>query len=250
VASTGIALSLSPIAQDPSYHQFADQRTLWGIPNFWNVVSNVGFLIVGVLGSALLYSKKGRSMFDAPRENWPFHIFFTAVVLVCIGSAYYHYNPNNETLFWDRLPMTIGFAALLCSFVVDRISTRMGVSVVLPLSLLLGILSVIYWYVTEISSQGDLRLYGVVQFYPMVAIPLICFLFPGRNTSGAYVYWLVFWYSLAKICEQFDHEVYALLGTTVSGHTLKHVFGAIGAYVILMMLRAAASANPDTTHSN
>ena len=32
---------LPPIPQDQAYHQFADHRTLLGIPNFWNVVSNV-----------------------------------------------------------------------------------------------------------------------------------------------------------------------------------------------------------------
>jgi hypothetical protein len=32
---------LAPIPQDPSYHQFVDQRTILSIPNFWNVVSNV-----------------------------------------------------------------------------------------------------------------------------------------------------------------------------------------------------------------
>jgi hypothetical protein len=28
------------IQQDQLYHVFADQRTLLGIPHFWNVVSN------------------------------------------------------------------------------------------------------------------------------------------------------------------------------------------------------------------
>ena len=41
---------LPPIAQDPTYHQFADQRTLLGIPNFWNVVSNLPFVLVGAMG--------------------------------------------------------------------------------------------------------------------------------------------------------------------------------------------------------
>ena len=41
---------LPPIAQDQSYHQFADQRTLLGMPNFWNVISNVPFIVVGATG--------------------------------------------------------------------------------------------------------------------------------------------------------------------------------------------------------
>ena len=36
-ASLAALLLLPPILQDQSYHRFADERTLFGIPNFWNV---------------------------------------------------------------------------------------------------------------------------------------------------------------------------------------------------------------------
>ena len=36
---------LPPIAQDPLYHAFADQRALLGVPHFWNVVSNLPFVL-------------------------------------------------------------------------------------------------------------------------------------------------------------------------------------------------------------
>ena len=51
VASLAILPLLPPVPQDPSYHQFADQRTLLlGIPNFWNVISNLPFVLVGAMG--------------------------------------------------------------------------------------------------------------------------------------------------------------------------------------------------------
>jgi len=40
------------IPQDPAYHRFVDARTLLGVPNFWNVLSNVGYLLVGLYGLA------------------------------------------------------------------------------------------------------------------------------------------------------------------------------------------------------
>ena len=43
-------LLLPPISQDQGYHHFADQRTLFGVPNFWNVVSNLPFMAVGSVG--------------------------------------------------------------------------------------------------------------------------------------------------------------------------------------------------------
>jgi len=239
VLAVGSTLFISPVAQDPAYHQFADRRAFLGIPNFGDTASNIGFLIVGALGLAFVFGKRGRSMSEVPGDRWPYLIFFVGVALVSGGSAYYHVDPTTETLFWDRLPMTIAFMALFSAFITDRIHTRVGVLVMLPLLLAIGIGSVMYWHLTEAAGHGDLRPYGLVQFYPMLAIPLICLLFPGRYTTGKHVFYMVLWYALAKICEHFDGEIYAFLGNTVSGHTLKHVFAAIATYMVLAMLRGA-----------
>ena len=54
-ASVVVLLLLPPIAQDQSYHRFADERTLLGVPNFWNVVSNLPFIAVGAAGLQQFY---------------------------------------------------------------------------------------------------------------------------------------------------------------------------------------------------
>src|SRR4029077_7804963 len=56
-ASLAALLLLPPILQDQSYHRFADERTLFGIPNFWNVVSNVPFIAVGSCWFAAVLSQ-------------------------------------------------------------------------------------------------------------------------------------------------------------------------------------------------
>lgn len=243
VLAVGSTLFISPIAQDPAYHQFADRRAFLGIPNFGDTASNIGFLIVAALGLAFVFGKHGQSMFDVPGDRWPYLIFFVGVALVSGGSAYYHVNPTTETLFWDRLPIAVAFMALFSAFITDRIHTRVGVVVMLPLLLAIGIGTIVYWHLTEAANHGDLRPYFLVQFYPMLAIPLICLLFPGRHTTGKHVFYMVLWYSLAKICEQFDAEIYALLGNTVSGHTLKQLIAAVAAYMVLAMLRSVGSSN-------
>ena len=243
VLAVGIASFISPIAQDPAYHQFADRRALFGIPNFGDTVSNIGFLIVGALGLAFVLGNRGPAMLDAPGERWPYLIFFAGIALVSVGSAYYHVNPTTEALFWDRLPMTVAFMALFSAFITDRIDVRVGVVVMLPLLLAIGIGTVMYWHLTEAAGHGDLRPYGLVQFYPMLAIPLICLLFPRRHTTGKYVFYMFLWYSLAKICEHFDGEIFALLGNTVSGHTLKHLISAVAIYMVLVMLHGAGVSN-------
>jgi hypothetical protein len=239
VLAAGVALWISPIAQDPAYHQFADRRAFLGIPNFGDSASSIGFLIVGALGTAFVIGGPGRWLFDAPGERWPFLFFFAAVALVGAGSAYYHADPTTETLLWDRLPMTVAFMALLSAFITDRIHARLGVAVILPLLLAIGIGAVVYWYFSEAAGRGDLAPYALVQLFPLLAIPLICLLFPGRRTSGKHVVYLVLWYALAKLCERLDGEIYALLGNTVSGHSLKHLMAAAAAAVMLAMLRRA-----------
>lgn len=239
--AVGVSGFISAIAQDPAYHLFADGRSLLGIPNFADVASNIGFLIVGALGLAFLGGKRGRAMFEAPGERWPYVVFFAGVTLVTAGSAYYHANPTTETLFWDRLPITLAFMALFSAFIADRIHARIGVVVMLPLLLALGIASVVYWDMTEAAGHGDLRPYVLVQFYPILAIPLICWLFRGRHTSGRHVFYIILCYALAKLCEHFDAGIYAALGGAISGHSLKHLLSAIATYLVLAMLRDAGT---------
>jgi hypothetical protein len=54
---------LPPIPQDQAYHQLADQRAIFGIPNFWNVVSNLPFLLIGAAGLRLSGSPSARVIF-------------------------------------------------------------------------------------------------------------------------------------------------------------------------------------------
>jgi hypothetical protein len=232
-----VVMALVPrIAQDPAYHAFADRRAFQGIPNFLNVVSNFPFLVVGVLGLAFLARDRraGRSHAFVPADDrrpyWP---FFVGIGLTAIGSAYYHWRPSNGTLFWDRLPMTIGFMALLASVIGERVSRRAGARLLWPL-IVAGAASALYWHLTEQQGAGDLRPYGLVQFGSLVLVPLILVLFPARYTRTQDLVTSIGWYALAKVFEYFDHGFLALVG--VSGHTWKHLASAAGAYWVLLML--------------
>jgi hypothetical protein len=43
--SLGVLLLLPAILQNQSYHGFADVSVVMGVPNFWNVVSNISFML-------------------------------------------------------------------------------------------------------------------------------------------------------------------------------------------------------------
>ncbi len=230
---------VTPIPQDPSYHAFADLRSCFGIPNFGDVVSNIGFALVGFWGLWHVLGRWRGHIFAERIDASPYIVFFAGVALVSVGSVYYHIDPNNAGLFWDRLPMTVAFMAFFNALIADRIHGGIAILWTMPVLIGLGVLSLVYWNVTEAQGEGDLRYYGLVQFYPIVALPLILWLFPkGRYTTGSHLLWVVFWYALAKLLEFFDYEVFALLGGLISGHTLKHIAAAVSAVVIVRMLSA------------
>lgn len=229
-----------PIPQDPDYHRFADMRPLWGVANFGDTLSNAGFAIVSVLGLIALSGSRRRTIFAEGPDAVPYLVFFIGVGLVSLGSGYYHLVPDTDRLFWDRLPMTIAFMALFSAVVADRIDSDIGTRLLLPILIALGVASLLYWDWSEGHGAGDLRWYGLVQFYPMIALPVICWMFPKAHyTGGGYLLWVIVWYGIAKLLEHFDAETLNLLGDTVSGHSLKHLAAAVATYYVLRMVASA-----------
>ncbi|MBE9552521.1 MAG: alkaline phytoceramidase, partial [Proteobacteria bacterium] len=168
----------------------------------------------------------------------PYVYFFIGVALVGPGSAWYHLDPNNSTLFWDRLPMTIAFMALVAAVLSDRISRGWVACRGLNLLVAAGIVSVVWWDYGEIRGAGDLRAYALVQFWPVVLIPLVLYLFPGgRHVRMRYLVAALVFYALAKLLEHYDHGVFALTGGAVSGHSIKHLLATLAPAAILAMMR-------------
>jgi len=193
---------------------------------------------VGTIGVFTVYGRKRPVIFVHPPDSRPYAVFFVGVALVSLGSAYYHWAPSNDRLLWDRLPMSIAFMAFCSAIVADRIHVKAGNTVLLPILVTLGLLSLFYWDWTELLGRGDLRFYGFVQYYPIIALPVVCWLFPQyRYTAGRYIAWVVSWYGLSKVLEYFDHEVFNVLGHLISGHTLKHLAAAVSTFVVLRMLQ-------------
>jgi len=222
----------SPIPQDPAYHQFADARTLLGVSNFWNVMSNLPLMVIGLWGTLIVF--RHHDILCLPGLELPYIVFFTGIILTAFGSAYYHLSPANDPLVWDRLPMTIGFAGLFSLILGEFVSPRIGRTVLIPL-LLIGIASVEYWAYTETNGHGDLRPYVVVQFLPMMLVPAILLTYKPAIGSTKYFWYMLLFYVLAKLFEFIDGQLYAA-GGIISGHSLKHVFAAMAAAAVLFAL--------------
>jgi hypothetical protein len=222
VAAAILFGAFPPLRQDAAYHKFADRRTIWGIRNFWNVVTNLPFLAVAIWG---LRAFRAPAAFSERWERAAYGTLLLGVALVAFGSGYYHWHPDSATLVWDRLPMTVVFMPLLATTIGERTSMSAGKWLLLPL-LAAGIGSVAWW-----AATGDLRAYGLVQFYPVAALPLMLGLFPPRYTGTRGLWAMVGFYALAKVFETFDGPIGAVLST--GGHPWKHLAAAaaMGCYV-------------------
>jgi hypothetical protein len=238
VGAVGWAVFSPPVPQNPAYHDFADQRTLFGVPHCLNVVSNALFLLVGVLGLAFLGSRAARrpgGPLRRPEERWPFAVFFLGVALTSVGSAYYHLDPTNERLLWDRLPMAVSFMALFAAVIAERIRLGLGLRL-LPALVAAGLASVLYWYWTEQRGRGDLRPYYLVQYGTTLALATLL-LFPARYTGSGHLFGALLLYVAAKFFEApLDAPIFAL-GGWVSGHTLKHLAAGAATYEVLRWLK-------------
>lgn len=244
IAITLAMLFVDPIPQDPGYHRFSDTRSWLGIPNFGDVISNLTFMIAGGLGLWGVTGARGNVLFMIPSDGLPYRVFFAAVLLIGLGSSYYHLAPDTERLVWDRLPMTVAFMAFFASFVADRIDRSVGLIWILPVGIILGIASLAYWSWSESLGRGDLRPYALIQFAPVLLLPVLCLLYPARRyTDGLYLAAILSIYLLAKLFEQLDAEVFAFTAHTVGGHAVKHVIAAVACYLPLLMLRQTSAAS-------
>jgi uncharacterized membrane protein len=227
-ALVALALLLPTIRQDAQYHLFADQRAWLGVPRAADVLSNLAFIAVGLFG-VLRLSASRRPHFGYATEAslWCIAVGF---VFTGLGSAWYHLQPNDATLVWDRLPMTIVFAGLFGAGLAERVSARCGLAVLL-LMLAVGPLSVFYWAFTT-----DLSLYAVVQFGGMAALLLL--LSATQRGHDPFPWWtLIAWYGVAKLLEAGDLFVWSATREVVAGHMLKHVTAALGGLAIANVLR-------------
>jgi hypothetical protein len=235
ICCIAIVFVLPPVGQDPSFHNFADTRTIFSISNFYNVMSNLPFLALGISGLIIFFRNQSLSL-----SSLAVLMLFIGVTGIGLGSAYYHLNPTNATLVWDRIPMTITFMSFFAIIIGNCIDERWGSVLLLPL-LVTGVASVLSWYYGELSGHGDLRLYALVQFFPMLAIPLIIFIYPTPRMLRIKITGVIALYAIAKLFEDSDVAIFRA-GNIVSGHTIKHLFAAAAVFLILQIVSKKAPA--------
>lgn len=231
----GVCLALAllawlapPLAQGEHYHQFADQRTWLGIPCAMDVLSNLPFALFGLWGLHVLRRVPAHALDRTQRLLTT--LFFVGLLLTTLGSAWYHWVPDDAGLAVDRLGMVFAFAGLLGLGTAACISARAGTGLAWAI-LLLGPLSVWVW-----AHSGNLLPWVLLQGGGMVLLLVLTWLRPLPGALAVRWGLVIGIYVLAKGLELADHALFAFSAELVSGHSLKHLVGAFAAMPVISAL--------------
>ena len=219
---------------DPTIYSagFADQETHLGIANFWNVATNLGFAILGIAGMT------GYRRYPEIYRTLGF-AFAAAILGVAFGSSYFHYAPSPTTLFWDQLPMSVGFAIFTGMVIADRASPKVGLAIGVALSLVgAGSVWNIYY------GNGATEYYLAVQFGSLIFAILTLLATPRNRMRTSLVFVGLIAYIVAKVLETNDAVVFDAL-KVISGHSLKHVAATLALWAIFR--GAAVERAPERT---
>ena len=217
--------------------KLADQRALAGLPNALDVLSNLPFLVVGLLGLHRLHGlehahDQGREAHDdlpvdALDCAW---LFFAGLIATAAGSAFYHLMPDAPRLAADRAGMAVAFAGLIGIAVCERVSQRAGWPAAWFV-LMAGLLSA-----EVFQESGNVLPWALVQFGGMAVVLTLALATPMRGAVGLKLGWVIAFYVVAKAFELGDHAIYEATGHLVSGHTLKHLVASLAGLPVLMAL--------------
>lgn len=248
VTAAALVMACVPrFAQSQAFHGFADQRTMLGVPNFMDVVSNVFFALVAAVGGFAIVWRLRKTQtilpVSVPRlrtiDVICLGVFFVGVAFTAAGSTFYHLHPDNHRLVWDRLPMVLTMVMLLCALIAERVSAKSAAWMLGPFAAIAGV-SVWYWRMTELAGAGDIRWYFLSEGAALASILLLVCLYPARYLNTRWLVAGLGWHALALVMEQLDRPVWGLwtaMGLEgISGHTIKHAAAACGPLMVAIAL--------------
>ena len=228
-----IAIFGPQITQYDSYHDFADQSVVMGLPHAWDIFSNVPFAIVGFWG---LWVMRGRSSVEGSTTAYDMlKLFFYGLITTSFCSSFYHLNPDNASVFLDRLGMTVAFAGILALAIAVCVSDRAG-KMSSYLILFLGPVCLWVWQQTD-----NLLAWSVLQAGGMLVIVGLALLTNVNRKLRIALICAIGWYFLSKLCELGDHTIYEWTFGLMPGHSLKHIVAAFAGISLISYLRKLVS---------
>ena len=228
-----VAITYGPIPQPQDYHDFADDREFIGIPNALDVMSNLVIIYPGIVGLAFVHERRKNP--QVPDDETSIHItLFAGMILTFAGSVWFHLDPNDSTMLWDRLGMSIIIGSCISLIINDLWDRGLAGKIHIPI-IVASIISVVWWPVFD-----DLRVYFIVKHHPFILFPILVVFGTKLYDKISGYYWGLSMFVLATIFEFEDEAIFQITGF-ISGHTLKHIAAGIGLWFLMVMIRDRTS---------
>lgn len=231
LALTALALLAPAVGLPNGYHDFADQRALFGLPNAMDVLSNLAFALMAILGWRALRQVPHTRL--TPSRRLLVHACLAGLLLTTFTSGFYHLAPENSALAVDRLGISLVFAALMGLACADRISARAGLA--LGLFIAMAAPAAALWDV----ASGNMTPWVVLQASGLGLLLALAWRRPEPGALGFSLFAVLVWYAAAKLLEMADLQILDLTRGAISGHSAKHLIAALAVWPVLRALRRA-----------
>ncbi|MFM7330424.1 MAG: hypothetical protein ACKO1L_01985 [Brachymonas sp.] len=210
-------------------HPFVDARSLLGIPNCLDVISNLPFLFAGIWG--LIVLRRHQLPHATQRAG---QVFFIGLILTCFGSGLYHWRPTGLGLMIDRLGMAVAFAGVISLAAGSRLGDSVAAFATPRLLLLAPAAAVIAFVFSNVLPWAVVQFGGILLIVWLATLPQPSI----QGTGQALNLWaLIAWYALAKMLEANDDAIFHMTQEVISGHTLKHLAACMAAWPVIASLK-------------
>ena len=237
VAALAALAALLPATGLPAgYHDFADQRTLLGLPHALDVLSNLPFAVMGAWGLWWLRRVPLDRLGTAQRGLAG--LFFIGLIATAFCSSSYHLDPHDAGLCIDRVGMSLAFAGLLGLAAADRISARAGVALAALVAVAAPATALVAWL------GGNMTPWAVLQGGGLVLLAALALRRPQPRALGFSIIGVIAFYAVAKALELADAPVFALTQQLISGHSAKHLVAALAGWPVVRALQSLARGAP------
>ncbi len=237
VAALAALAALLPATGLPAgYHDFADQRTLLGLPHALDVLSNLPFAVMGAWGLWWLRRVPLDRLGTAQRGLAG--LLFIGLIATAFCSSGYHLDPHDAGLCIDRVGMSLAFAGLLGLAAADRISARAGVALAALVAVAAPATALVAWL------GGNMTPWAVLQGGGLVLLAALALRRPQPRALGFSIIGVIAFYAVAKALELADAPVFALTQQLISGHSAKHLVAALAGWPVVRALQSLARGAP------
>jgi len=196
--------SILQISLRNNYHNFADQRNFFNIPNFFNIISNL-FIYIPI--HYIIQNRENTNKFNM------IDILIINILCIIITSIYYHINPNDNTIIFDKISI-VSTIITVCIIIL-----KIENNIIRIILYIIGILSVIYWI-----KKDNLLFYIIL----IIGVPIyICYKLYKYTNLRIYIYSHIFSLILLRLVEYYDLPIYQFTNQIISGHSLKHIIASI-----------------------